>query len=71
MLPDSVFSHSEAGCSSSPAASIRDLKPVCPFAQESFDLEELPWCFTGSHPGGSEMWVLVTVKMTLHSGNAF
>ena len=66
MLPHSVFSHSEPGSSSIPAATIRDLKTVCLFTPEGFDLEELQWCFIGSYPGGSEMWVLVPVKAKRH-----
>jgi len=67
ILPHSAFSPSEPGSSSIPAASIRDLKTVCLFAHESFGLGELQWCFTGSHPRGSQIWVLVTVKVKQHS----
>lgn len=51
MLPQGVFSHSEPGSSSVPVAIIRDLKTVRLFIQESFDLEELQWHCTSSHPG--------------------
>lgn len=51
MLPQGVFSHSEPGSSSIPVAIIRDLKTVRLFTQESFDLEELQWPCTSSHPG--------------------
>lgn len=53
MLPQGVFSHSEPGSSSMPVAIIGDLKTVCLFTQESFDLEncKLQWHCTSSHPG--------------------
>lgn len=66
MLPQGVFNHSEPGSSSIPAAIIWDFKTVCLFTQESFDLEDLQWHCTSSHPGWSGMRVLVTVKAKQH-----